>query len=355
MANQSLNSMLQVAIDHHLLHSKIKLFLSGSHVSFMEKKVMGEKSPLFGRRTAAIQLKPFDYYETGLMLSRYDNVDKMRFFSVLGGVPYYLSLVNQNRTFEENVIDLFFKLDGKLYDEPNFLMREEFNDATIYNSVIMAIAKGANRPHQIQQITKLEANVTPFYLRQLTDIGFLRKRIPFGENPLKSRKGVYEIADNTFRFWYMHVYPYATAIELGAGEAVARQNVLPLIDDFIGKTVFEDVALDYLVRLVKKGKLTVMPLAVGKWWGNDPEEKKHTDIDVVFSDNQTVIIGECKWRESFDEVFEINKLLEKERLLPGYKTYQFYFFSKKDLGSSSVERVSKIDNFISVTLDDMYK
>ena len=247
IANKSLNSMLQIAIDHNLKNTKIKLILSGSHVSFMEKEVMGSKSPLYGRRTRALQLKPFDYYETGLMLKEYSNIDKIKFYSVFGGVPYYLSLIDKNLTFEENVVKMFFKVDGNLFDEPNYLMKEEFREPAVYNSIIMAIAKGANRPHSIQEMAGLNPQSSPFYLKQLVDIGFLRKVIPFGENILKSKKGIYEIADNTFRFWYEHVYPNISAIELGFGESVAKKKVLPYLDEFIGKSVFEYVALQYLI------------------------------------------------------------------------------------------------------------
>jgi len=330
--------------------------LSGSHVSFMEKEVMGNKSPLYGRRTRALQLKPFDYFETGLMLKEYSNIDKMKFYSVLGGVPYYLSLVNKQLSFEQNLIEMFFKVDGKLYDEPNFLMKEEFREPAIYNSIIMAIAKGANRPHTIQQVSGIEASSSPFYLKQLVDIGFLRKVIPFGENALKSKKGIYEIADNTFRFWYEHVYPNTSSIELGFGEAVAQRKVLSFIDEFIGKSVFEFVAGQYLVRAAKSGVISLIPTGVGKWWGNDALEKKESDIDVVFEADHEVILGECKWRESFSEIVEVRKLLEKPRLLPGYQNYYFYFFTKYAFQEKTIDAMKSesLTGVTVVTVDDMF-
>lgn len=356
MANKSLNSMLQIAIDRTLKNTKVKLVLSGSHVSFMEKDVMGNKSPLYGRRTKALQLKAFDYCETGLMLSGYSNLDKMRFYGVLGGVPYYLSLVNPNLSFERNLIEMFFKVDGKLYDEPNFLMKEEFREPAIYNSIIMAIAKGANRPNTIQSMTGIEAKSTPFYLKQLVDIGFLRKVFPFGENPLKSKKGIYEIADNTFRFWYEHVYRHTSSIELGFGEAIANRKVFPYLDEFIGNSVFEFVAQQYLVRAVKAGVIDLIPTRIGKWWGNDPQEKKESDIDVVFESEGDVILGECKWRESFPEISEVKKLMDKKRLLPSYEHYHFYFFVKNELQDKTKDfmRAEILEKITVVTLDDMY-
>ena len=356
MANKSLNSMLQIAIDHTLKNTKIKLVLSGSHVSFMEKEVMGSKSPLYGRRTRALQLKAFDYFETGLMLQEYSNIDKIRFYSIFGGVPYYLSLIDKQLSFEENVIDMFFKVDGNLYDEPNFLMKEEFREPAIYNSVIMAVAKGANRPHAIQEMAGLEAKSSPFYLKQLVEISFLRKVLPFGENLLRSKKGIYEIADNTFRFWYEYVYPNTSAIELGFGKTVAEKKVLPFIDEFIGKSVFEFVAQQYLIRAVKAGLIPLIPTQVGKWWGNDAKEKKESDIDVVFESENEVILGECKWRESFAEISEVKKLIDKARLLAGYDKYHFYFFTKYPFNEKTVEiaRAEGLPEVTVVTVDDLF-
>ncbi|MCL2865615.1 MAG: ATP-binding protein [Lachnospiraceae bacterium] len=335
LANKSLNSMLQIAIDHTLKNTSIKLILSGSHVSFMENDVLGNKSPLYGRRTRAIQLKQFDYYEAGLMLEEYSSIDKIQFYSVLGGVPYYISLVDKSLTFEENLVDMFFRIDGKLFDEPFFLMREEFKEPATYNSIIMAIAKGANRPHDIQQVTGIDSNSTPFYLKQLLDIGFIRKVIPFGENPLKSKKGIYEIADNTFRFWYQYAYPNKSSIELGFGDVIAQTKVLPYLDDFIGKTVFESVSQQYLVRASQKRLLPFTPTGIGKWWGNDKQEKKETDIDVILESDKEVVLGECKWRESFPEIQDIDNLLDKKRLLPRYEKHHYAFFSKHPLSKKS--------------------
>lgn len=356
MANKSLNSMLQIAIDHTLKKTKIKLILSGSHVAFMEKKVMGSKSSLYGRRTRALQLKSFDYFETGLMLKEYNHIDKLKFYSVLGGVPYCLSLIDKQLSFEENVINMFFKVDGNLYDEPNFLMKEEFREPATYNSIIMAIAKGANRPYAIKEMVGIEASSCLFYLKQLVEIGFLRKMLPFGENPLKSKKGIYEIADNTFRFWYGYVYPNTSAIELGFGETVARKKVLPFIDEFIGRSVFEFVAQQYLVRAVQSGLIPLLPTQIGKWWGNDPKEKKESDIDVVFASENEVILGECKWRTSFSEMVEIKKLLDKPRLLPDYEKYHFYFFTKYpfDLKTRDAIQAEGLSEIKVVTVDDLF-
>lgn len=354
-ANKALNSMLQIAIDHHFLDSKIKLILSGSHVSFMEKEVLGYKSPLYGRKTSQIQLKPFDYLDAAQMLPNYNVEDKIRFYSILGGVPYYLSLVNLNETFENNLKELFFSSDGRLYQEPDYLMKEEFDQPAKYNAIIQAAAQGANRPSAISAITKNETSALPYYLTTLVEIGFLRKVIPFGEDPLRSRKGIYEIADNTFRFYYEYVYPNETAIERGFGEMVVEDMVLLALDHFIGQTVFEAVCEQYLVRAIQKRQLNLLPTEIGRWWGNDAQLRQQSDIDIVLGNQTQVLFAECKWRNEFHEIKEIQKLLEKKRLLPNYHSYQFYFFAKRDYGEKTKQFAGQYPELTLVTLSQLFE
>ena len=357
IANKSLNSMLQIAIDHHLKNTPIKLILSGSHVSFMEDKVMGSKSPLYGRRTGMIQLKPFDYYDSGKMLSSFSSEDKVKFYSVLDGIPYYLSLVDARSSFEENICRLFFETDGALFNEPDLLIKQAFDAPARYNSIIEAVAKGAQKSSQIEQITGIEKSPASAYIRTLTDIGFLAKEIPFGENPLKSRKGKYALGNNMLRFWFTNVSPHFSDIQLGNGKVVFRERVLPLIDDYIGKSAFEAVCLSYLLRLNSQNRLPFLASKSGKWWGNDPVKREQTDVDVIVSDpnySNSIILGECKWRTDIKEVSEIEKLMNKSILFPEYSSYYYFFFFKGSFAEQTRKHFAQTKNLTLLELDELF-
>ncbi|MCM1194766.1 MAG: ATP-binding protein, partial [Firmicutes bacterium] len=83
--NKTLLSELQHLIDHKLQHSKIFLVLSGSYMGFMEKEVLGSKSPLFGRRTGQLHMKPFDYKTSVLFLDKFNDEDKIKMYGAFGG------------------------------------------------------------------------------------------------------------------------------------------------------------------------------------------------------------------------------------------------------------------------------
>ena len=63
-----ISSLLQTLIDQHKTDSRLMIVLCGSSMGFMEHQVLGEKSPLYGRRTAQIKLQPFDVFEAAQML-----------------------------------------------------------------------------------------------------------------------------------------------------------------------------------------------------------------------------------------------------------------------------------------------
>jgi AAA+ ATPase superfamily predicted ATPase len=173
MQDKSLNSTIQWVIDQSWLFSNIKLILSGSYVAFMEKKVMGYKSPLYGRRTGMIKLKPFDYYESGLMLDGYSKEEKINYYSIFGGVPHYLAKLDKRKKFWQNVEELLFTPSEGLIDEPNILLKEEFSDPSTYSAIIGAIAGGYGRNSEIANKLGLERTSVSTYLATLVDIGFV--------------------------------------------------------------------------------------------------------------------------------------------------------------------------------------
>jgi AAA+ ATPase superfamily predicted ATPase len=357
IANGSLNSMLQVAIDHHLKNSKVKLLISGSHVSFMEEKVMGAKSPIYGRRTGLIQLKPFDYHDAAKMLETFSIEDRIRFYGVLDGIPYYLSLVNKKESFQENVKRLFFGVNGTLFNEPEMIIRQEFDSPARYNSIIEAVARGAKTPSQIEQVTGIEKNPASVYIKTLIDIGFLSKIVPFGENPLKSRKGNYFLGNNMFQFWFQYVSPNFSDIQLGNGNIVFDRRVSHLIEDYTGKYVFEKVCMQYLLRCNERDMLPFLASKVGKWWGNDPVNKKQTDVDVIVSDpeySKSIILGECKWRTDIKEIQEIEKLIRKSYLFKSYEHFYYYFLLKGEFSEDTRAYFSPRSDVILLGLEQLF-
>lgn len=262
--NASLISTFQIACDRLFPETGIFLILTGSNQGFMEEKVLGdtdedslgEKNPLFGRRTAQIHLGPFGYRDAALMLPGLSSTELVEFYAVFGGTPYYLSMIDASESLKANAERLFFRKEGLLYEEPMMLLRQELHEPAIYSSVLDAIAAGANKPQEIAGRIGEDRGPVGRYLKTLQSMRFVEKKVPYGEPREKSRKGICCISEPVFSFWYRFVQPAMDAIEMDAGELEARElfegNGIPT---YVGHW-FETICLEWTIAQAKKGDLS---------------------------------------------------------------------------------------------------
>ena len=356
-SSKSISSILQNIIDHEIKGTNLFLILCGSQISFMEKQVLGGKSPLFGRRTAQFRIEGFDYFDAAKMLPGVSNEEKIKYYACIGGTPHYLNQINPTLSFEENLMDLYFEPHAYLYGEPTMLLQQELREPAMYNSVISAVATGSSRMNDISTKIAEETAKSGKYIKTLLELRILRKEVPFDENPNSSRKTIYRIADHCFRFWYKYVFMYNDSIETGAGHIIAESFVFPELSAFIGKPAFEDVCRQYIMRKNKLKTLPFLATSFGTWWGTDNLEKQASDIDIVADNKQLkkVLMCECKWKNESTDVGELKKLLGKARLLTGYNEYQFMFFSKAPYTDAALNLAKELDNLQLITLDMLFE
>ena len=353
----SLPSSLQAAIDRKFKGTELLLVLCGSNEGFMESRVLGRKSPLYGRRTAQIRLGPLDYYDAAKMIPGASAEDRAKYYATFGGTPYYVEQIDGALSYEENVAELFFSISGLLYEEPLMLLRQELREPALYNSILDALGSGANRPKEMAERAGVPSDSMSKYLATLEGLGLIAKTIPFGENPATSRKGIYSLKDPMFAYWYRFVSRNVGAIEAGGGAAVARATAFgERLSTYVGAQ-FEAMCLQWVVRQSGKGELPFAATSFGKWWGTDPVRREQTDIDVIAANSQegSILLGECKWRNSFDESEAIEGLEERSRAIKGYDRRTYCLFSKNRASEGTRRKARSRDDLILVCADDMYR
>lgn len=323
----ALLSELQHTIDHELQHTQLFLILCGSYVGFMEKEVLGSKSPLFGRRTAQLQLKPFDYRESLLFLDGFTPEEQLELYGALGGTAMYLRYVRPEKSVQENLCDLFLRPASYLYEEPIFLLKEEVRQPSMYNAVIEAIAGGASRASEIATKTGEAQPKCLKYIQTLIHLGILYKEVPFGEKET-SRRTLYGISDFLFRFWYRYVVTNRMLIESGAQEILWKRRIAPDYPRYMG-AVFERVCQQFLLHENAVGRLPLLMTAIGRWWGTDPATHQQEEIDLVASDDQKYLFGECKWRNEPTDLDTLRRLEYRANLFRKQRDASYYaLFSK---------------------------
>lgn len=292
--NPAFPSILQNAWDAILKGSNVMLILSGSLINMMQKHVLSYDSPLYGRRTAQMRLSPLSFTEIyGAMKMPFEQAVEQ--YAVTGGVPKYLEFFEDDRRLEEQLKDVVLSKNGFLYEEPNFLLKNESVTAVNYFSIIKAIADGNHKLGKIASVLGQETSALTPYLSTLANLMFIEKKTPVTDkNPEKSRKGLYFISDNFIRFWFRYIYPFKGELELDNMQIVLDEIRKDFVEKFVAFT-YEDICRNIFADLCKNGRISFAPSRIGSYWLNDIDGDTEIDVMAVDHQNKRVFAGECKY------------------------------------------------------------
>jgi AAA+ ATPase superfamily predicted ATPase len=284
-----LPSLIQELWDRRWRDRKnIFLILCGSYVGFMEREVLGKKSPLFGRRTGQIQLKPFSYHEAALFHPRLSLAQKAATYFVCGGIPLYLRSFASDRSVIQNIAHTFLSEFSPLAREADFLLREELREVENYHAVLMALAEGSLPVHEIAKRSGIGDRKLSYYLQNLMELGYVTKRFPLADPVLGSRHVRYVLIDPLLRFWFYFVYPNGSLISQWGPQRAGAELIQPKLEAYFGHC-FEDLCREALPGLYEDQKVSA-PYRVGEYWD------KNVQIDLVgLRQDGVVDLGECKW------------------------------------------------------------
>ena len=238
-----------------------------------------------------------------------------------------------------------------LYEEPTNLLKQEVREPAIYTAIITAIAVGASRMSDISNKVGEDSNICANYLKSLINLGIVKKETPYGEKT--SRKSIYSIEDNMFRFWYRFVPNNNSVIMRGAADIVYRR-IEPQLSEYMG-AVFEEICKQYLWKLLLDGNSPVEFSELGRWWGNDPIEKKQTEIDIMGEqDKKTALFGECKWTNEKVDLGVLETLIKRSKLF-SYINVHLFLFSRSGFTKGCIDKANELGNVSLVTYADMLK
>lgn len=322
-SNRAISSIIQKAWDEGLKDTSIFLVLCGSYISFMEHELLAYKSPLYGRRTAQFFIEPMNFYEASAFFGRYSMLDKIRAYGILGGIPAYLLQFDPARSIEKNIESAFLYKDAFLYNETRFLLMEELREPKNYFSILKTIAFGATRINEIVQKSGLDRGVVVKYLDVLQNLRIVHREVPVTDsNPEKSRKGIYQIQDHYFQFWFRFIMPNQSFIEEGKQDFVLQQRITPFFDQFSGP-VFEQVCVDYLKRIDTREKLPFQFDKIGRYWQGE------TEIDIVaFEMNRNqALLAECKWSTKPVGINILDDLVKKSAVIQNEMNFNQVYYA----------------------------
>lgn len=264
------------------------IILCGSYIGFMERKVLGRKSPLFGRRTAQILLQPFSYLEAAEFHSRWSLLNRALAYFICGGIPLYLRFFNQAHSVERNIEETLLDEFGPLFREPDFLLREELRDVENYYAVLTAVAAGYTNNKAISVQTGIPERSLHYYIQQLSSIGYIARRLPLAGGKANPRRVRYVLDDPLLRFWFRFVFPNLSFIQQMGPQRALQRRIRPELDSYFA-LCFERLCRQALPVIYEREGVNAS-FEVGEYWDNNVQ------IDIVgLRDDNWTDIGECKW------------------------------------------------------------
>lgn len=279
--DSSIPSQFQYIVDELLKNKNIHLVLCGSIISMMYEQTLSYNSPLYGRRTSAIKLEAIEFKYIEKFFPNKTKEQLIELHSILYGVPKYLEMFKDSEDIFTSIENNILNKSAYLYNEPQFILQNEVNEPVTYFSILETIANGEHKIGNIAgKLGKNVQNITSF-ISKLIELDIIYKDVPITEvNPLKSKKGLYFIKDNFFRFWFTYVLPYKSQLEMGNTSFVIKK-IKENFNGFIAP-IYEDLSISYLMNNYDL-------LKCGRWWN------KNEEIDAVGIGENFLIVAECKY------------------------------------------------------------
>ena len=186
----------------------VKLIVCGSATSWMTRNLLDSKGGLHNRLTQTLWLKQFCLAETEEYLKnsgfKWTRDSIAQCYMILGGIPYYLSLLDNRMSLPQNIDRLFFASDGKLRDEFRRLYGSLFKNPESYLKVIDLLAtnhQGLTRKELAHKID-LGGRLSEV-LDDLQQCGFItRMAVRAQRGGIKATDGIYHLTDFYTRFYY---------------------------------------------------------------------------------------------------------------------------------------------------------
>lgn len=257
-----------------------------------------------------------------------------------------MTFFDENLSLKENIINIFLKPNGRLYEEPLNLLKQELRQPKFYNDILFSISAGASKLNEISTKLNVVSGGLAHYLNSLIELGIIEKKTPVLNR--KTKRPIYVIKDTMFLFWYKFVQTNLNMINIGLGE-VLYESIEKNLNDYMGD-VFEKISIEYFEERLKKSKFLFIPTDYGNWWGTDKELKKESEIDMLAYNNENeFLFVEAKWNNSKVKQDILDNLISKSYNFRYKKAY--YWITSL----SGFEKFKIEDNVELIDIGSMYK
>lgn len=336
----------------------IMLIATGSSTSWMRDKLIGNKGGLHARITSQLHIAPFTLRETEEYLEAngicWDRYQILQSYMVLGGVPFYYSILNPELSLAQNIDELFFKSDGKLKLEFDELYTALFQYADKYIEVVKALSGHSYGMtySDLSKIVKIEGSQLTRIIKNLERCDFIERWSQYGN---KKRDEILRLTDFYTLFYYKFIDSNNSHEERWWSKNITSQKV----SAWMG-TTFEMICLKHHRQIKDALGLGVISTETTTWHcsPNDEEGLPGAQIDMVI-ERADRIIHLCEIKFSVDK-YAISREYEN-KLRERMGLFRYLTKNKKSLVNTFITTYGVVNGknksilHSEVTMDDLFK
>lgn len=338
---KGMDSILQSLVDKYKDTSKITLIILGSYVEVM-RSLLEHSNPLYGRVDLTIDLKQMDYYESAYFYPNFSVEDKVRIYSVFGGIPYYNRLIDDSKSVKDNIIELIASSGARLENEVSMYLNAEISKITNANEVFEALSRGYTRYSDILSQSHVSSGPTLVdVLDKLMRMEVVVKTAPINDGNNKKKAGYY-ISDNLSLFYYRYIFKYSSQMKIMDSEVFYKKYIETDFEEHYVPHIFETICSQYLIRMNRLGNIEPVFEKIGKYYYDNPVEHTNGEFDVVTEDENGYIFYEVKFKKTpvTDEIIE-KEINQVEAT--GLNCYKYVFISRSGFSCQQREKIKLIE------------
>ena len=323
--------------NRRLYPGPVMIILASSSIVWTEQdmaEAIGEEA--VSKIDARIKIPNMNFLEVVRAFPELSVSDTIKIYGVLGGVPGYLKYWKKRKTFKQNVCDLILSEDGYFFKKAEELVASELRELSVYNTILMAIAKGENKLNDLHHYTEFSRPKISVYMKNLSQFDIIEKVISFETGGWENaKKGVYRIKDTYVNFYYRFVYPHLSDLYMMSPEDFYDTYIEKELDEYLNR-YFINVCMEYLALLNQIRRLPLVVTKMGTWVG------KTGNIDIIAqSADRQNIVGICNWKEE-ELTLSMCKELFDSMTKAKITSKHVYLFSAKSF-SDDVRELARID------------
>ncbi len=336
-----LEGTLRAIWDRVRSRTKLRVLFSGSAVRTMEA-IQEVRAPLYGRLDLALYVAPFRPHEAARMLPGLAPSEQALVWGLLGGTPLYLEWWDERKSVKQNLAELVCTPGGPLLTAGELALAADLDAGDLARQIMYAIAAGRTKHNEIADAIRADPTRV---LERLTRLGLVDRLVPVTEDPRRTRRRIYRIADNFLAFWLHVVDRYRAEIERGLGRSILPV-LLADLDDHLGPR-WEEAFRLHLRRMADAGELGPGIVAVGPYWTAAEPPVEIDAVALAGRERAAALVGEAKWARRADGSALRKELERKSQALPRVKRGLRY-------AACARGEVTRAEGLLAVTAADIF-